>query len=400
MMIVGFLLIKSLLILLALPAGYLLMSTIASYFFKKEEPISNQFLNIGVLIPAHNEEEGIKRTIENILGSDYPANRFELFVIADNCTDSTATNAREAGAQVFERFNELKRGKGEALDWFLKNCKENYQATNAITIIDADVCPDKNYLREISASLSNPEIEAVQAFNGVSNPQAGWRTALIDAAFNVFNHLRMAGSFRMSGSAILRGNGMGFRTELLEHYGWPSHSIVEDIEFTLILLKDGINIHYNPDAVIRSEMVTSAKNASSQRNRWEGGRFMLVKNMSLPLLRLFKESRDFRYLYALAELAIPPLSILVMLFTLATVGSIALDAVWQFLAASFWAILLVYLASGQIQRRASLSTWLYLATAPLYVLWKIPIYMGMMLKNKTNEWVRTTRETSNKSSNC
>ncbi|MEI7824181.1 MAG: glycosyltransferase family 2 protein, partial [Chlorobiaceae bacterium] len=183
-------------------------------------------------------------------------------------------------------------------------------------------------------------------------------------------------------------------------YGWPSHSIVEDIEFTLILLKDGINIHYNPDAVIRSEMVTSAKNASSQRNRWEGGRFMLVKNMSLPLLRLFKESRDFRYLYALAELAIPPLSILVMLFTLATVGSIALDAVWQFLAASFWAILLVYLASGQIQRRASLSTWLYLATAPLYVLWKIPIYMGMMLKNKTNEWVRTTRETSNKSSNC
>ncbi|MEI7824561.1 MAG: glycosyltransferase family 2 protein, partial [Chlorobiaceae bacterium] len=219
MMIVGFLLIKSLLILLALPAGYLLMSTIASYFFKKEEPISNQFLNIGVLIPAHNEEEGIKRTIENILASDYPANRFELFVIADNCTDSTATNAREAGAQVFERFNELKRGKGEALDWFLKNCKENYQATNAITIIDADVCPDKNYLREISASLSNPEIEAVQAFNGVSNPQAGWRTALIDAAFNVFNHLRMAGSFRMSGSAILRGNGMGFRTELLEHYG-------------------------------------------------------------------------------------------------------------------------------------------------------------------------------------
>ncbi|MEI8205103.1 MAG: glycosyl hydrolase, partial [Bacteroidota bacterium] len=66
----------------------------------------------------------------------------------------------------------------------------------------------------------------------------------------------------------------------------------------------------------------------------------------------------------------------------------------------FWAILLAYLASGQIQRRASLSTWLYLATAPLYVLWKIPIYMGMMLKNKTNEWVRTTRETSNKSSNC
>ena len=124
MMIVEFL-IKSLLILLALPAGYLLMSTIASYLFKKKEPISNQFLNIGVLIPAHNAEEGITRTLENILASDYPANRFEIFVIADNCTDSTAQNAREAGVQVFERFDKFKRGKGEALDWFIKNCKEN-----------------------------------------------------------------------------------------------------------------------------------------------------------------------------------------------------------------------------------------------------------------------------------
>jgi 1,2-diacylglycerol 3-beta-glucosyltransferase len=392
MMIIIQLLIKSLLILLALPAGYLLLSTIASYLFKKEEPVNNRFLNIGVLIPAHNEEEGIRRTIENILASDYPANRFEIFVIADNCTDSTANNARKAGAKVFERFDDLNRGKGEALDWFLRNCREHYRQTSAITIIDADVCPDKNYLREISASLSNPEIQVVQAFNGVSNPRAGWRPALVDAAFNVFNHLRMAGSSRLSGSAILRGNGMGFRTELLKHYGWPSHSIVEDIEFTLLLLQDGINVHYNPDAVIRSEMVTSGKNASSQRNRWEGGRFMLVRNMTLPLLRLFRNTGDSRYLYALAELAVPPLSLLVMLFTLATAGSLLLDEGWLMYAAAFWVIMLLYLISGQIQRQASLSTWLYLAAAPLYVLWKIPIYTGMMLKNKTNEWVRTTRE--------
>ena len=391
-MIIIELLVKCLLLLLALPAGYLLMATVASYLFKKKEPPNNRFLNIGVLIPAHNEEGGIERTIKGILASDYPANRYEIFVIADNCTDSTAQNAREAGAQVFERFDDLNRGKGKALDWFLKNCKEHYQHNNAITIIDADVSPDRNYLREISASLSNPDIEAVQAYNGVSNPHDGWRPALIDAAFNVFNHLRMAGSFRLSGSAILRGNGMGFRTELLQCYGWPSHSIVEDIEFTLLLLQDGINVHYNPDAVIRSEMVTSGKNASSQRNRWEGGRFMLVRKMTIPLLSKFKETGDSRYLYALAELAVPPLSILVMLFTLGTLGSMMLNAGWLKLSAAIWGILIFYLISGQIQRTAPLSTWLYLTAAPIYVLWKIPIYKGMLLKNKSSEWVRTTRE--------
>ncbi len=392
MMIIIELFVKCTLILLALPAGYLLMTTVASYFFKKDEPINNRFLNIGVLIPAHNEEKGIKRTIEGILACDYPANRYEIFVIADNCTDSTASIAQEAGALVFERFDELKRGKGEALDWFLKNFKESYQNTNVITIMDADVSPDGNYLREISASLSRPDIKVVQAYNGVSNPHDGWRPALIDAAFNVFNHLRMAGSFRLSGSAILRGNGMGFSTELLQNYGWPSHSIVEDIEFTLLLLQDGINVHYNPDAVIRSEMVTSGKNASSQRNRWEGGRFMLVRKMTIPLLGKFKTTLDSRYLFALAELAVPPLSILVMLFSLVTLGSMMLEGGWLELAGAFWGILALYLMSGQIQRKAPLSTWLYLTTAPLYVLWKIPIYIGMLLKNKTNVWVRTTRE--------
>ena len=392
-MIIFEIIFKSLLIILALPAGYLLLCTIGAYLFRKEITTKNKFLNIGVLISAHNEEEGIVHTLEGVLACDYPANSYKIYVIADNCTDNTAEKARKAGALVFERFDSVNRGKGQALDWFLKNHLEIYRHTDIITIIDADVSPDKSYLCEISASLSDPNIQAVQAFNSVSNPNAGWRPALSDAAFNIFCHLRMAGSIKLSGTAVLKGNGMAFKTELLKRYGWPCHSMVEDMEFTLRLLEDGISVNYNPDAVIRSEMVTSGKSATSQRNRWEGGRFMLVKKMTLPLLKLFTTSGQTRYLYALAELATPPLSLLVMLFSLATAGALMLlKGAWLILAASFWLILVFYVISGQIQRRAPLSTWLYLATAPLYILWKIPVYAGMMLKKKSTLWVRTTRE--------
>jgi 1,2-diacylglycerol 3-beta-glucosyltransferase len=392
-MIVIAYILKALLIILALPACYLLLITVAAYLFKKEVFAESRLLTIGVLIPAHNEEEGITGTVKAIMACDYPTNRFEVYVIADNCTDHTALHARNAGALSCERFDNVNRGKGQALDWFLKNHKEIYCHTNVITIIDADVVPDRNYLREISATFSNPAIQAVQAYNGVSNPEAGWRPALIDAAFNVFNHLRMAGSFRLSETAVLKGNGMAFRTDLLQRYGWPCHSIVEDLEFTLRLLQDGISVHYNPDAVIRSEMVTSGRSASSQRSRWEGGRFTLVRKMSAPLLKLFATTGKVRYLYALAELATPPLSLLVMLFTASTAGALlALKGAWLMLAASYWLILILYVISGQIQRKASLSTWLYLAAAPLYVLWKIPLYVAMVLHKKSNAWVRTTRE--------
>jgi cellulose synthase/poly-beta-1,6-N-acetylglucosamine synthase-like glycosyltransferase len=385
--------IKILIVLLSLPAAYLLAITIASYLFRKNDSAGNSLLKICVLIPAHNEEEGIRRTIRSVLACDYPADRYAINVIADNCTDRTAEAARSEGANVAERTDPIRRGKGQALDWFLKERKASYINTDIITIIDADVTPDRNYLREISATFNQPGTLAAQAYNGVSNPQAGWRPGLIDAAFNVFNHLRMAGSCRLSGTCVLRGNGMIFSTSLLERTGWPCHSIVEDVEFSLRLLQEDISVHYNPDAVIRSEMVTSGKNASSQRSRWEGGRFTLVRNMTAPLLKLFVQTGRIRYLLALAELATPPLSILVMLFVLLTGASILLlNVPWVLATSSWWAILVFYVVSGQIQRKAPLSTWLVLAAAPLYILWKIPLYAAMLIRKKSSAWVRTTRE--------
>ena len=387
------LILKILLVLLSVPAGYLFAVTIAAYLFRKENRAENRYLNIGVLIPAHNEEEGIRRTIKSVLECDYPADRVEIYVIADNCTDRTADVARSEGAIVAERTDTVHRGKGQALDWFLKQYLHIYHSADIITIIDADVTPDRNYLREISASLSQPRTEVVQAYNGVSNPQAGWRPGLIDAAFNVFNHLRMAGPSRLSGTCVLKGNGMAFSTSLLERTGWPCHSIVEDMEFSLNLLQEEISVHYNPDAIIRSEMVTSGKNASSQRSRWEGGRFTLVRQMAAPLFRLFIETRQIRFLIALAELATPPLTMLVIIFALGSVASLLfLHDQWLLVASSWWAILIFYVISGQIQRKAPLSTWLVLAAAPLYILWKIPLYLAMMLRKKGASWIRTTRE--------
>jgi len=392
MMILEFVM-KAVIILLALPAGYLLMSTLAAYFFKKRVAAENRMLRIGVLIPAHDEESGIVKTIEHVFACDYPSQKVDVFVIADNCSDQTAANASLAGARVFERTDLINRGKGQALDWFLKNMQEHYRHTEAIAIIDADSAPDANFLREISLSLSQPQVQVVQAYNGVSNAGAGWRPALIDAAFNVFNHLRMAGSSRLSGTAVLKGNGMAFRTELLSRYGWPCHSIVEDMEFTLRLLEDGVDVQYNPDAVIRSEMVTSGKNASSQRSRWESGRFMLVGSMGGTLMKRFLSTGNPRYLFAFAELALPPLSLVVLLFALATVGSLLLlKGAWLILVICFWAILVFYVFSGQVQRRAPLSTWLYLATAPFYVAWKIPLYLTMLIRKSGSAWTRTARE--------
>jgi len=68
-----------------------------------------------LIVPAHNEAAGIQRTVANLRQLDWPAGRFRVVVIADNCTDETARMAREAGALVLERHDLSNRGKGYAL---------------------------------------------------------------------------------------------------------------------------------------------------------------------------------------------------------------------------------------------------------------------------------------------
>ncbi len=377
---------------LCLPLGYILAVTIASYVFRKNTPGANSPpLKMGVLVPAHNEEAGIRNTVKSILSGNYPADYLQVMVIADNCTDATAEEARRAGALVFERNNPEHPGKGQALDWFLSENKDQYRLLEAITIIDADVKIDAQCLREISNSLSCTGVQVVQGYNGVSNPRDGWRPGLCDAAFNVFNHLRVAGLERLSGTAVLKGLGMGFRTEILSEYGWPAHSIVEDREFTLILLKDDIHVHYNPDAVVRSEMVITGNQASSQRSRWEGGGFSLARQMSPMLLRLWLRRFESKFLLSFFELVVPPLALMVLWALLSAGLSIFIVQKLVWLSILQWLVLVLYVLSGQVQRRAPLSTWMYLLTAPLYLCWKLPIYLKMLLGRSSTRWSRTSR---------
>ena len=138
-------------------------------------------------------------------------------------------------------------------------------------IVDADTLVCKAFLSELSASLSHPDVSAVQGFYGVANPRDSWRTALSAAALAVFHHIRPAGRNVIGGTAGFKGNGLALRTQLIVQYGWPAFSIVEDIEFSLLLLLDDILVHYNPAAVVYGEMATTGSQASSQRMRWEGG---------------------------------------------------------------------------------------------------------------------------------
>src|SRR5262249_57527767 len=127
------------------------------------------------------------------------------------------------------------------------------------------------------------------------------------------------GRVRLGWSAGFKGNGMCFRRDVLERFGWGASSLAEDVEFHTHLLQSGLRVTYAPEALVTAEMPTSLKQARSQQARWEGGRLALIRGCALPLLRSGLLQRDPARLDAAAEIMVPPLSVVVLLVVLCAV---------------------------------------------------------------------------------
>ena len=126
---------------------YQLVVSLCSLVKLKDKPIiedkQNRFMAI---IPAHNEEKVVGNLIASLKRQNYPKELYDIYVIADNCTDNTAKVAKEAGAIVYERFDEEHKTKGYALNWFLKQKIEENAPYDAFCIFDADNIVDENFI--------------------------------------------------------------------------------------------------------------------------------------------------------------------------------------------------------------------------------------------------------------
>ena len=239
-------LLDLLLVLLTLPvlaaSAYLLLLTLLSGR-KPAPPHVTPRLKFDVIIPAHNEEAGIARTVTNLSKVDWPVELRRIVVVADNCSDATAERAREAGATVLVRHNQDLRGKGYALQLaFEQSQKDGY--ADAVVVVDADTQVTSNLLHAFALRLE-AGAHAVQAHYGVLNPEASWRTRLMAVAMALFHKVRSLGRERLGVSCGLRGNGMCFTHAVIRQVPHEAFSIVEDLEYGIPELKLQSSTKYN-----------------------------------------------------------------------------------------------------------------------------------------------------------
>ncbi|MBQ4284594.1 MAG: glycosyltransferase family 2 protein [Lachnospira sp.] len=247
------------------------------------------------IIAARNESAVIGNLIKSIKAQNYPSELIDVIVVADNCTDNTAEIARSNGAIVYERFNDILKGKSYALDYAFNNiCEEHgsYTAYDGYFIFDADNIIDRNYVREMNNTFDQG-YKVITSYRNSKNFGTNWITSGYSLWFcreaKFLNNPRMI----LKTSCAVSGTGFLINSHIIQKYsGWKFNLLTEDIEFSVVNILDGEKIGYCADAMFYDEQPETFSQSWNQRLRWSKGFYQVMFKYGHELIGMMFKRRE------------------------------------------------------------------------------------------------------------
>lgn len=349
-------------------------------------------LNLNILVPAHNEADTICSTLEGLLGQVAEAS--QVIVIADNCSDQTATIARSCGVTVLEREDVNCRGKGYALDYAVKYIQAN--PPEVVMIVDADC----RLIPGTIARLAQQVVKQQRPVQATYLMEVGADSGITDRisvfAIKVRNWVRSVGITQLGYPCVLAGSGMAFPWAILQQAPLAGSKCVDDMQLTIDLAIAGHTPTYLTTGRVTGRLMQNQA-AQSQRSRWEHGHLEVIFTQVPKLLGEAWRQKRFDLVMLALDLSVPPLSLLVLLWLLA----FGLSSLFWGLGLISWLPLMVLALLGSCLSLALGAAWfrvgrqdlpvLTLFAIPVYLLWKLPIYFKFLSQPQTR-WLKTERD--------
>ena len=383
--------------LLGIPVALLLFEVVAAIVLParkySQRSIQGPRPRVAVIIPAHNESVGLLPTVEDVKKQLRVGDR--LLVVADNCTDDTAVVASTAGAELIERVEPTKTGKGYALDFGLNHLSLDPPAI--VIFIDADCRITEGTIGQLATVCSTTQrpVQALDLMTALDKAPINFRVA--EFAWRLKNWVRPLGLGALSLPCQLMGTGMAFPWDVIRSANLATGSLVEDLKLGLDLTRLGSPPLFCPSASVISHFPSSVEGATSQRKRWEAGHIGMILTTVPRFLYQSFALRNLGLFALTLDMAIPPLSVLVILLAaMFSIGGLAV-----LFGLSFAALVISALCIMALVVTLFLSWWNYgrdllppraIFSVLAFFFAKLPIYRHLLSGSTAPQWTRTDRK--------
>lgn len=353
-----------------------------------------------VIVPAHNEEAVLCPLLRNLRGLDYPADLYDVYVVADNCTDRTAAVALCEGARVLERRDPRRRGKAFALkfafDRILGPAGEGAPPYDAFVVVDADNLVAPNFLRAMATRLARGE-RVIQVYLDVKNPNDTWVTASFAISYWVSNRFWCLARANLGLTVPLGGTGMCIDVGVLRTVGWGTETLTEDLEFTARALLGGVRTHWAHEAAVYDEKPLTFAGSWAQRLRWVQGGVQVACRHAGALLWRGLRQRDAVMLEGAVLLCRPFFLVVATAAALIRLslrhlglpwfyaGALSPEVAWGALFSLQWLLPLVSIWLDRVPLRP----FRFLPLFPLFVYSWIPITWLGVIRARRSTWTHT-----------
>ena len=262
-----------------------------------------------IIIPAHNEESVIANSLERLKNDlDYPKDLYDIFVCADNCTDSTFSLAKEAGVIVYERHEDDPEKKRAAfpIQLLINEVLNSDKGYDAIIKFDADNVPSRNFLEEMNRALGDG-VEICRAHESSSNLGQNCWTQVAGVYYARDSRLACNFRERAGWNSMLSGAGMMVAVPLLRELGgWDAMSAIDDAEFAVKRMLEGRRIHYASKAIVYEDQPSTRKDSANRNARMGNALAKLYWKEGKRLFGKFFKTGKATYLDMFSQLSFVP----------------------------------------------------------------------------------------------
>lgn len=378
---------------------YLLVSIFYTYHFiwyliglgmqnQKERKLNMECKNrFAILVPAHNEQNVIRNSIRSIKRCDYDRNKYDIYVIADNCTDETVEIAKNEGAFVLSRVSQ-KRGKQHAIKWALE--KICFGLYDAVIVLDADNTVDPLILKVFDNELEKGH-KIIQGYVETQNPCDSWITANYAYIFQYVNRVNMARS-ELGFSSWLAGTGFCISTDILKRIGFHLETLTDDVEYTCKLILNGERVKFSGDAIVYDQKPVVLKDSLRQRLRWiRGQTHVSIKYIPKLILKIFKDYIEFNVkgiFQAIDAIMWVPMNVIILLSVILSLNLLG----FKYLINVIISVPVFYILVLISEKVLHYKYWKYLITSGFFFLTWVPITVLGVISFDNKEWWRTPKK--------
>ncbi len=308
-------------------AIYITIFGFAGLFPRKQKMLTSpKHRKVAVLIPGYKEDSVIVDVAREALRQKYPADSYEVVIIADSFQPETIEKLKQLPVMLVEVSFEVST-KSKALNKAMAGIGDDYDIA---LVLDADNIMNEDFLLKINQAFENG-FKVVQGHRMAKNLNTSF--AILDAiSEEVNNHIFRKGHRNLGFSSALIGSGMAFDYSFFKKTMGKVKAIGGfDKELELKLLKERTKIEYLHNAIVLDEKVQKSEVFAKQRKRWLSAQFVYFGRYFFPGLQhlLFKGNIDF--FDKVYQMISPPR---ILLFGLVTVITIFYASIGIFLKES------------------------------------------------------------------